>query len=76
MRKAWKWNKNMPHVICWWGYLHANGSIQLKRWLGDHAEYTTDCEGNPFVKKVVEPFEANTREEAMEIITNILKGEL
>lgn len=50
--------------IMWWGYLHANGSIQVKRWFGDPADYTTDCEGNDFVHQVVPPFEAKNREEA------------
>lgn len=36
----------------WWGYLHQNGSIQLKRWFGDHKDYTEDCEGNDFFLKV------------------------
>ena len=66
---------NFPHTMCWWGYLHQNGTIQLKRWFGDHKDYIDDCEGNPFVLKVVEPFEANTREEALIIISDILKGE-
>lgn len=54
--------------IMWWGYLHQNGTIQVKCWCGDHDDYTTDCEGNPFVIKVVPPFPAETREEAVKII--------
>ena len=52
----------------WWGYLHQNGSVQLKQWFGDHADYTEDCEGNPFVLQVVPPFEANTPIEARKIL--------
>jgi len=59
----------------WWGYLHRNGTIQLKRWVGDHQEYTTDCRGNPFVKTVVKPFKADTWEEAMKIISMQLQGD-
>ena len=44
----------------WWGYLHSNGSIQLKRWFGDHKDYTEDCENNPFTKIVITPFGADT----------------
>lgn len=55
--------------IMWWGYLHQNGSIQVKRWNGDHRDYTDDCDGNEFVQRVVHPFEAATREQAIEIIT-------
>ena len=63
--------------ILWWGYLHANGSIQVKRWFGDHKDYTEDCEGNDFVLHVVKPFEANSEEEAWKILTkqlNLLAG--
>lgn len=54
--------------IMWWGYLHSNGTAQVKRWFGDHKDYTDDCEGNDFVVRVVRPFEAETRERAKEII--------
>ena len=57
----------------WWGYLHSNGQPQLKRWLGDHEDYTGDCIGNPFVIKVVKPFEAPDREKAMEHLLKELK---
>ena len=53
--------------LMWWAYLHQNGTIQLKRWFGDHGDYTTDCDGNPFVQKVVKPFEASSREDAYAI---------
>lgn len=53
----------------WWGYLHQNNTIQVKRWFGDHEDYTGDCIGNPFVLRVVEPFEADSQEEALKIIT-------
>jgi len=55
--------------IMWWGYLHQNGTVQVKRWHGDHADYTTDCYGNDFVQQVVQPFEASTYNEAFKIIT-------
>jgi hypothetical protein len=55
-------------AIMFWGYLHQNGSIQVKRWFGDHKDYTDDCEGNDFVEQVVPPFIAATREQALEII--------
>ena len=56
--------------IMWWGYLHQNGSIQVKRWFGDHKDYTEDCEGNDFVQTVVRPFEAESHEAATKIITD------
>lgn len=58
----------------WWGYLHQNNTAQLKRWFGDREDYTGDCYGNPFVLKVVEPFEAATSEEAMKILVEKLKN--
>ena len=54
--------------LMWWGYLHENGTIQVKRWFGDHKDYTDDCEGNPFVQRIVKPFTASSREQAIEII--------
>jgi len=58
--------------LMWWGYLHANGTLQLKRWFGDCADYTTDCEGNAFVQRVVTPFEAADREAALLILRSHL----
>lgn len=58
--------------LMFWGYLHSNGTIQVKRWFGDHKDYTDDCKGNDFVQRVVKPFEAASREEAIEIITKAL----
>lgn len=52
----------------WWGYLHQNGTMQVKRWFGDHKDYTDDCYGNEFVVRIVKPFTAGSREEAINII--------
>ncbi len=54
----------------WWAYVHSNNSIQVKRWFGDHADYTTDCYDNDFIQQVQPPFEADTREAAMNIAAN------
>lgn len=54
--------------IMWWGYLHRDGCIQVKRWFGDHRDYTEDCEGNKFMIQIVPPFEAESREQALKII--------
>jgi hypothetical protein len=54
--------------VWWWGYLHQNGTIQLKRWFGDPKDYQDDCEGNDCVQKVVEPFECDTHEGAYTIL--------
>ena len=52
----------------WCGYLHSNGSLQLKRWTGDVGDYTTDCDNNDFVLIVIEPFEALDWNSAMGIL--------
>lgn len=54
--------------IMWWGYLHSNGTLQLKRWFGDVKDYTDDCEGNPFTVIVVHPFKADNHDDALEIL--------
>lgn len=64
---------NLKNKIMWWGYLHSNGTIQCKRWFGDHEDYRGDCAGNPFVKQIVVPFEAASQEEAMQILKMKLK---
>jgi hypothetical protein len=57
----------------WWGYLHVNGTLQVKRWFGDHKDYTDDCEGNDFVLRVVPPFAAETQQDAASIIREKLR---
>ena len=52
----------------WWGYLHLNGTLQLKYYTGDVHDYTTDCDNSDFVTIVIEPFEAPDRDSAMEIL--------
>ena len=62
--------------IMWWGYLHQNGTIQVKRWWGDRKDYTEDCVGNDFVVEVVEPFAALTRQEATDHIAGRISASL
>ena len=54
--------------LMWWGYRHSNGTDQLKRWFGDGKDYTDDCRNNPFVIRVIKPFEAESQERAMDIL--------
>jgi len=58
--------------LWWWGYKHKNGSAQLKRWFGDHEDYTGDCVDNPNVIQIVIPFESATREGALKILQSQL----
>jgi len=57
----------------WWGYLNSNGTVQVKRWFGDHEDYTGDCYGNPFVVRVVKPFESDSYDEAHKYIVKTLQ---
>ena len=59
--------------IKWWGYLHQNGTVHVKRWFGDHGDYTTDCGGNSFVVAVVPPFASPSRVSASRYVENKLK---
>lgn len=49
----------------WWGYLHSNGDIIVKRYFGNPKDYTDGVEGNDFVVKVVEPFSAPSMDDAI-----------
>lgn len=55
----------------WWGYLHTSGTIQVKRY---HPEFGPgdigDAHQSPFCAKVVGPFDAADRDEAVRIITD------
>lgn len=61
-------DKSTQLDLDYWGYLHCNGKPQLKRWYGDHKDYTEDCEDNDFVLQVVRPFKAADRDAAMKIL--------
>lgn len=54
----------------WWGYVHVNGHIQVKRYFSRLD--IDDAYESPFVDIVFEPFEVNSREEAIEHIKNLL----
>jgi len=60
--------------LMWWGYLHQNGSIQVKRWFGDPNDYQDDCYHNEFFLQVVKPFPSPSREVALEHITKEVAG--
>ena len=50
----------------WWGYLHINGSIQAKRYF-DHRDLE-DASESTFVSTYFGPFEAEDRDEALNIL--------
>lgn len=55
----------------WWGYLHINGSIQVKRYFDQRD--TDEAEESPFVDKVVYPFDAVDRQDALKQAKEILE---
>lgn len=48
--------------LVWWGYIHTNGKLQIKRFFGK--EDLTEAAESPFVVRVIGPVDADTREEA------------
>lgn len=58
----------------WWGYLHTNGSIQVKPVLWTYADDYADAYQSPFVKQVFSSFPASSREDAIAIISDKLKA--
>jgi len=50
----------------WWGYLHTSGSIQVKRYFG--ALDIQEANESPFCDIVFGPFDAEDRDNAIEII--------
>ena len=54
-------NKNL-----WWGYLHTSGTLQAKRYF--EPLDIQEAEQSPFCEKVLGPFEAKDRDEAIAFI--------
>ena len=50
----------------WWGYIHKNGSIQVKRYLDKGCLY--DAQESQFVLYIITPFEAECREHSITYI--------
>lgn len=59
----------MSNTFTWWGYIHENGSIQVKRYFDQ--EDIDDALESPFVAKVIRPFEAESRDDAIRHIQNL-----
>lgn len=52
--------------IQWWGYLHKNGSLQVKRYFGP--EDLSEARESPFVQQVFGPWKVDSQEKALERI--------
>lgn len=50
----------------WWGYRHTSGTLQAKRYF-DKRDLEEAYESQ-FCAQVVQPFSANSREEALKIV--------
>lgn len=50
----------------WWGYLHTSGTLQAKPYF--EPLDIIEARQSPFCVKVVGPFEASDRDEALEIV--------
>lgn len=61
----------MSNTFRWWGYVHENGSIQVKRYFDQ--QDIDDAIESPFVAKVFHPFEAESREDAIKIVQDFFK---
>lgn len=55
----------------WWGYIHRNRSVQVKRYSDDLD--LIEARQSPFVITVIEPFNANSREDAIKYIQDMLQ---
>ena len=53
-------------MIEWWGYIHSNGSLQVKRYFGP--KDLSEARESPFVERVYGPWKVNGREEALEML--------
>ena len=50
----------------WWGYKHTSGTYHAKRYFDK--QDTDEAEESPFCEQVVYPFEAESRDEALDYI--------
>jgi hypothetical protein len=57
----------------WWGYVHENGSIHVKRYF--NIGQLMDAEESDFVKRIVYPFKSINKQEATLVIFNKLSNE-
>jgi hypothetical protein len=49
----------------WWGYIHVNGSIQAKPASWDVQQRLDEAQDSPMVRRVIEPFDAIDRDDAI-----------
>ena len=59
----------MTKNVNWWGYLHSNGSVQVKPIAWTFVDDIQDARASPFVKEVCSGVYAESREEAIQKVT-------
>jgi hypothetical protein len=57
--------------LSWWGYMHSNGDIQVKRYFGP--QDIVEARTSPFVHQIVGPFKAFGRADAETYVNEQLK---
>jgi hypothetical protein len=57
----------------WWGYIHTNGSLQIKRYFSEAD--LEDALDSPFCNRLFSPVEAKDRDEAERIFFATLAKE-
>jgi len=62
--------RHPTYDLKWWAYIHVNGSIQLKRYF-DVRDLTEAAE-SPFVKDIIQPFDAFDREAALAHVKQVM----
>lgn len=50
----------------WWGYIHVNGSLQVKRYFDK--QDLEEARSSDFLESVKGPFEAEDKDEALKIM--------
>ena len=58
-------NERISSNITWYAYKHVNGHVHVKRY-GDDGDLE-ECRSSSFVKRILPPYGAINREEAMRI---------
>jgi len=58
--------------LLWWGYVHTNGSIQVKRYFSELD--IDEARESPFVKSAYGPWDCKNREEAIAKVRNSAMG--
>ncbi len=59
-------------ALQWWGYLHVEGTVHIKRYFGPLD--ISEAHESPFVQAVYGPFDAESHIEARDILLARIKG--